>query len=318
MPQRLLKEFAYYATGGTCDALYEPRTVGDLQVAMRKIAAAGQPYFLLGGGTNSLVMDEHFPGAVIVFKHLDELRCDGAKITCGAGVENSAVAKLALEKRLTGAAWMYRLPGQIGGTVRMNARCYGGEISQIVKKVTVVTRTGDIKIYASPKQVFRGYKDTLFMNTGDLVAGCEIALIPAGDAAAIEAQMLFCEKDRKSKGQFTYPSCGCVFKNDYGIGVSSGVLLDKAGAKDLKVGGAAVSASHANFVFNIGATSRDILEISFAMRELVYKKFGAWLAYEMEILGALPSDLRAKVDEVRPQHLDDEQLAPLRKLFKHA
>ena len=316
MAQQRLKDFAYYATGGTCDALYEPRSIADLQAAVRAINAAGQRYFLLGGGTNSLVLDEHFPGAVIVFKHLSELRCDAAKITCGAGVENSAVARLALDRGLAGAAWMYRLPGQIGGTVRMNARCYGGEISQIVRKVTVVTREGEIKIYVNPRQVFRGYKDTLFMDNGDLVAGCEMQLLPNGDKAAIEAQMLFCEKDRESKGQFTHPSCGCVFKNDYAVGVSSGVLLDKAGAKDLKSGGAGVSPSHANFVFNKGATSRDVLEVSFAMRERVYQMFGAWLEYEMEVLGELPPDLKARVREKRPHRLDDEQLAPLRKMFK--
>ncbi len=318
MAKRLLKEFAYYATGGTCDALYEPRSVAELQAAVRAIQAAKAPFFLLGGGTNSLVLDDHFPGAVIVFKYLDELRCDGAKVSCGAGIENSAVARLALERGLTGAAWMNRLPGQIGGTVRMNARCYGGEISQIVKKVTVVTREGEIKIYVTPKQIFRGYKDTVFMTNGDLIAGCEIALTPAGDRAAVQAQMDFCEKDRVDKGQFTFPSCGCVFKNDYTVGVSSGVLLDKAGAKQLKVGGAEVAPTHANFVFNKGGTSRDILEISFAMRELVYQAFGVWLAYEMEVLGALPPDLAAKVAEERPHRLDDEQLAPLRKQFDRA
>lgn len=312
MTKKLLKEFAYYATGGTCDILYEPRSVAELQAAVRAINAAGCPMFLLGGGTNSLVLDEHFPGAVIVFKHLSTLACDGRRITCGAGVENSAVAKLALEKGLAGAAWMYRLPGQIGGTVRMNARCYGGEISQIVKRVTVVTRAGDIKTYDEPKAVFRGYKDTLFMDNGDLVAGCEIDLSP-GDAPAIEAQMLFCEKDREGKGQFTYPSCGCVFKNDYSVGVSSGILLDKSGAKALKVGGAEVSDTHANFVFNKGATSREILEISFAMRELVYTTFGAWMEYEMEVLGELPEDLARRVKEERPQRLKEELLEPLRK-----
>ena len=307
-----LRDFAYYATGGTCDALYEPRDLAALQTAVQEIAAKGQPYFLLGGGTNSLVLDEHFPGAVIVFRHLSELRCDGAGITCGAGVENSAVARLALEKGLAGAAWMYRLPGQIGGTVRMNARCYGGEISQIVRKVTVVTRAGEIRTYASPEQIFRGYKDTVFMDNGDLVAGCEIELTAGGDPAAIQAQMLFCERDRVGKGQFTFPSCGCVFKNDYAVGVSSGVLLDRAGAKGLRVGGAVVSPSHANFVFNRGAASRDILELSFAMRELVYETFGVWMDYEMEVLGALPADLAARVYEARPPRLDEERLAPLR------
>lgn len=290
--------------------LYAPRTVDELARAVREIQASGRPYFYLGGGTNSLVLDEHYPGAVIVFKHLDELKFNGTSATVGAGVDNTVFAKKALEFGLSGAGWMHRLPGQMGGTVRMNARCYGGEISQIVTQVTVVTPAGEIRSYTD-QSIFRGYKDTIFMATGDAIAGCVVALKP-GDRGAIEAEMRHCEDDRTAKGQFDYPSCGCVFKNDYGVGVSSGVLLDRAGAKDVRVGGAAVSKHHANFVYNQGATSRDILEVSFRMRELVFSKFGAWMDYEMEVLGQLPDDLRKRVQEKRRSQLKDELLAPLR------
>ena len=305
-----LKDYAYYATGGTCDVLYAPTSVEDLARAVREIKASGRPFFYLGGGTNSLVLDEHFPGAVIVFRELNELRFDGNKATVGAGVDNTFFAKKARERGLAGAAWMNRLPGQMGGTVRMNARCYGGEISQIVTRVTVVTLDGAIKDYRD-QSVFRGYKDTLFMETGDAIASCEIALVP-GDPAAIEATMKFCEDDRTAKGQFDHPSCGCVFKNDYSVGVSSGILLDQAGAKTVKVGGAAVSPQHANFVYNKGATSRDILEASFQMRERVFEKFGAWMEYEMEVLGRLPDDLQRRVFERRAPRLNEALLAPLR------
>jgi UDP-N-acetylmuramate dehydrogenase len=306
-----LRDYAYYKTGGTCDELYEPASVDELAAIVRDVTKRGLPLMLLGGGTNSLVSDEHFSGAVVAFRSLAQLDVQGGRLVCGAGVDNSDIARAALKHGLDGAGWMYRLPGQLGGTVRMNARCYGGEISQITVAVTVVTRQGEIKVHRD-KSVFRGYKDTSFMETGELIAGAELVLREGGDRAAIEAKMLACERDRESRQQFTFPSCGCVFKNDYRIGVSSGILLDAAGAKAMRQGGAEVSPGHANFVFNKGATSRDILELSFRMREAVYARFGAWLEYEMEILGTIPADLRARADEVRPQKLDDAALAPLR------
>ncbi len=312
VPNAKLADYAYYRTGGRCEALYAPRTVTELAEAVRAIRASGRPYFLLGGGTNSLVSDEDFAGAVIVFRELGQLERRGDRLVCGAGVENSRVAQFALQEGLFGASWMYRLPGQIGGTVRMNARCYGGEISQIVRKVEVVTTEGAVKVYEDPK-VFRGYKDTLFMENGDLIANCEIELRPAAaERGAIEAKMKACESDREAKGQFDFPSCGCVFKNDYAVGVSSGILLDGAGAKALKHGGAEVSPHHANFVFNKKASSRAILEISFKMRELVWETYGVWLEYEMEFLGALPPDLAASFRDKRAHRMKNELLEPLR------
>lgn len=305
-----LKDLAYYATGGTADVIYAPSSVAELAENVKEIRARGQLLMLLGGGTNSLVMDEHFPGAVVVFKGLDRLERRGNGFVVGAGVENSHFSRTALAAGLTGAAWMNGLPGQLGGTVRMNARCYGGEISQIVTKVTSVSMDGKIHTHTD-KKMFRGYKDTVFMTNGELIAEVEIELAP-GDAAAIEAKMMACENDRKSKGQFDFPSCGCVFKNDYSVGVSSGILLDNSGGKALKHGGAEVSPFHANFVFNKGASSRAIIELSLEMRQRVYDTFGAWLEYEMEILGVVPKDLAARIAEKKPHRLDDKQLAPLR------
>jgi UDP-N-acetylmuramate dehydrogenase len=305
-----LRDISYYRTGGSCAALHTPASVAELAAVMRGVAERGRPFFLLGGGTNSLVLDESFPGEVITFGKLSRLEARGTTIVAGAGVENTAVAKLALQHGLAGAAWMNRLPGQLGGTVRMNARCYGGEISQIARRVTTVTRRGEVVVYEDPA-MFRGYKDTIFMDNGEVVAEVELALRP-GDPAAVESEMRFCEDDRVKKGQFDFPSCGCVFKNDYAVGVSSGILLDIAGAKKLRHGAAEVSPHHANFVYNKGAGSRDILQVTFAMRQLVYDKFGVWMEYEMEVLGVMSPDLQARFDEQRPAQWDEGALAPLR------
>ena len=127
--------------------------------------------------------------------------------------------------------------------------------------------------------------------------------------------MDYCEQDRVRKGQFTFPSCGCVFKNDYSVGVPSGLLLEHAGVHKLSRDRVQINPKHANFVFNKGASSREIIETTLHMRELVYQEFGVWLEYEMEILGDLPADLKTKIVEKRSPDRNEEKLSEIRRQF---
>jgi UDP-N-acetylmuramate dehydrogenase len=309
-----LKPYAYYQTGGLCERLYLPESLDELQEHIFEISKLKMPYFLLGKGTNSLVMDEPWSGAVISFAKLKAQKLKDNTLYCEAGVENSDIAQFLLSKNLAGAGWMYGLPGQIGGTVRMNARCYGGEISQIARKVIAFSPNGTRKEYQDPK-IFRGYKDTIFMTNQEIVAAVELQLTP-GDATEIKKLMDSCYDDRAAKGQYSYPSCGCVFKNDYSIGIPSGKLLEAVGAKQLKHGGGEVSPYHANFLFNKGGTARDVLELSLKLREMVYQHFGVWLEYEMEILGKIPADLHKEVRKMLPHKPKESLLEPLRKKWE--
>jgi UDP-N-acetylmuramate dehydrogenase len=309
----LLKQYSYYATGGTCDHLYLPASIEEAQEAVREILRSGSPYYILGGGSNSLVWDDHYNGSVINLSKMRGMRVAKHAIICEAGVENSALAEMALLHSLAGAGWMNRLPGQLGGTTRMNARCYGGEISQIAQKITCVDKAANVVRYTETS-VFRGYKNTLFMENGDLIVAVEIELLK-GDAAEIKKQMDFCKTDRESKDQFIYPSCGCVFKNDYSIGIPSGLLLDIAGVRGLNNGSCEVSAKHCNFVYNKGATSREILNLTFAMQDKVWNHFGVWLEFEMEILGNLPPEINERFLEKRKHQPKEPLLQPLRTKF---
>lgn len=308
-----LRELSYYKTGGTCRALYLPETIDESSAAISEIAASGAPLLIIGGGTNSLVTDEYWDGAVVGLHRMTGVGERDGRVICEGGVDNTSLAKFALERGLAGVEFMNRLPGQIGGTVRMNARCYGGEMSQVVTGITTVSRDGDVRLWQSGG-VFRGYKDTVFMENGHLVVGCEFSLVP-GDRAEISEKMRHCEDDRIAKHQFDFPSCGCVYKNDYQVGVSSGVLLEKAGVKAFAVGGASVSPWHANFVFNRGASARDILDLTLKMRDAVWDCFGVWLEYEMELLGRAPPELESRLKEKRPHAFKQNLLEPLREEF---
>lgn len=315
-----LNKLSYYKTGGPCEKLYAPKNNEELEAALTSIAGKKIPYFLLGAGTNSLVMDTPFAGAVISFHKMTSIKLLDQKIICGAGVSNTQIAELALEQGLAGAAWMNYLPGQIGATVRMNARCYGGEISQIVTGIRAYTPQGKPHTYqinSQDRSVFRAYKDTIFMTNQEIIAEVELRLQP-GDSQAIKERMDYCRNDREAKSQFTFPSCGCVFKNDYApeVSISSGMLLEFAGAKDLVKERCRVSQGHANFIFNTNnATSRDILELSIEMRNLVWEEFGVWLEYEMEILGTIPPDLQKQLVQNKVPSYRTERLDELRRIF---
>lgn len=308
-----LKTLCYYGTGGLAPVII-PQSIEELTYFL-KSRNPQKPLGLLGLGSNSLVGDESYPGDFILFKNLNYIIHNGTTLTVGAGVENSTLSQFAQNVGLDGVDWMYRLPGQMGATTRMNARCYGGEISKIVTQVKTLTPQGQLCTYQDP-MVFRGYKDTLFMQLPDLIVEVTIKLKEAPQPELTLKRMGVFEADRIAKGQFDAPSCGCVFKNDYSIGVPSGKLLDTAGAKGLTRGGAEVGARHANFIFNRNnATARDVLELSFQLQDLVYDHFGVWLQYEMELLGEFSEELKQRYKLRRPSQPIHKNIEPLRMEF---
>jgi len=313
-----LKDLSYYRTGGETLGIIAPLSIDDMLRSVNWLLESGKPYFILGGGTNSLVSDEFWDGYVISCHMLDKIAVKGQNIVAGAGVVNSKMVEVARDHGLGDISWMYKLPGQVGGTVRMNARCYGGEISHVVSRVTVVTKMGQIKHYSDPSSLFRGYKDTVFMENGDIICEAEVSLkkLDAGSLDAVIQKMSFCEQDRASKGQFLHPTCGCVFKNNYDpkVSISSGMLLEHTDMKGKTLGGAEVSQGHANFVYNKNGGSADILELSFLMREQVYEKYGVWLEYEMEFLGSLTEQQEQRLLTKRSFTKDSDKLESLKRL----
>ncbi len=302
MSDILLRQMSYYKTGGTASQLVAPSQQNDLIAAFKEICANNIKYFFLGAGSNSLISDEPYLGAVISLQNLCSIYpIDATTLRCGGGVSNTDIAKALLSQNLAGGEWLYYLPGHIGATTRMNARCFGGEISKIVAEIKTIDSSGRVnKFLGSDPQVFCGYKDTVFMKNGHLIFEVTLKFF-SGDHKEIEKKMAHNKTQRDEKGHFNYPSCGCVFKNDYDIGVPSGLLLDLAGAKSLSVGKAQINPDHANFIYNLGdAASEDILKLSFLMRESVYKKFGVWLEYEMELLGSFHPRLLEKYQAKKP------------------
>ena len=317
-----LQKLSFYKTGGLAKTLYQPESKGKLQEALIEIDRSGEPFFILGQGSNSLISDLDWEGSVLNFNKMKNIvKVNDTTLRAEAGVSNSTFSEFALSQGLGKASWMYGLPGALGATVRMNARCYGGEISQITTKVTSYTEKGEEKIYLSnegEKHVFKAYKDTIFMSNKEIIAEVELSL-EASSSSSIKEKMISCYEDRKAKGQYLNPSCGCVFKNDYRpeVSVPSGLLIDACQLKGQKVGDAMVSKDHANFILNLrSAKSSDILELSFQIREKVWENFGVWLEYEMETLGKFSASQEEKLQEKRDENFQHDKLKKIREKFQ--
>jgi UDP-N-acetylmuramate dehydrogenase len=275
-----------YRLGGPAALALTPLDVEDLARAVALLVEHEVPWEVLGGGSNVLVADRGFRGAVVLTSALDRLELGpGETLIAGAGVDSHQVALAALDAGLSGVEFLAWLPGSIGGACLMNARAYGGEISGVMRAARCVRRgDGGLEELALAPEHF-SYKRSHFGERGLIVAEATFALTP-GDVTASKEQIDFIEAARRKNHEMDHPSCGCVFKNDYSVGISSGKLIDACGLKGLRVGQAQVSAHHANFVVNLGdASAADVRAVIERVHEAVREETGHDLEREVQLLG---------------------------------
>jgi len=273
-----------YRIGGAAELALFPQDVEQVAAAARLLGELGLPWVVLGGGSNVLVSDRGVRGAVMLTTELSRLSVEGTRLTAGAGADSHQVAVAACEAGLTGAEFLSWLPGSIGGACLMNARAHGGEVSGVLRRAVTVDRQGRVQGEAVTPDQFR-YKQSPFSARQLIVAEVTLELAP-GDRSQVQRSMDRIEAARRANHEMDFPSCGCVFKNDYDIGVSSGQLIDECGLKGYTVGGACVSPYHANFVINRGdATARDVRAVIDHVQRAVAAATGLTLELEVQLLG---------------------------------
>jgi UDP-N-acetylmuramate dehydrogenase len=284
--QRLISASTYYGIGGTAKYLARPRSLADVQQCLNWALTNRLPVAVLGCGSNLLFADGEFGGLVICLSGMTNAYWESSdSLYVEAGVSNTEIAEICLDAGRAGAAWMYRMPGHLGATVRMNARCYGGEISQIAESIFTVDVYGCLHIY-SGKDVFHGYKKTLLMDSPEIVVAARLKFPTTAEREELLSFMMSCEADRHRKHHFEHPSCGSTFKNNYQVGRPSGQVFDECGLKGSRVGQSEVSQFHANFVWNLGgATSQDMLTLAAHMRERALTLKNADLELEVQPVG---------------------------------
>lgn len=272
-----------FAIGGPADILVVPHAVPGLVQALRTTYDAGLTPTIIGNGTNTLVLDGGIRGVVIkVANGLSRVQVEDDVIIAESGARVACLCRVCADRGLGGMEWAAGIPGALGGALTMNAGANGGEIGQFVQWVKAVTPAGEIRILHRDELSF-GYRDSCFRG-GDLVIAQAALRLIKSNPATVTGDMLDTLKCRSDKQPVTMCSAGCVFKrplNDY-----AGRLLDEAGAKGMRVGGAVVSTKHANFIVNAGdATARDVLELIDQVRDRVKVAFGVDLVVEVCVVG---------------------------------
>ena len=278
-----MKQHTTFKIGGPADYFLVPETGEEVGEIIKICRKTDTPYFILGNGSNLLVGDGGYRGAVIqVYRNMSAVTVEGTTITAQAGALLSAVAAAAKNASLTGFEFAGGIPGTVGGAAVMNAGAYGGEMKDVIVEVTVMDAEG--KIFAiSAEKLELGYRTSVIKKAGYIVLEAKIRL-KEGDQEAIRERMKELTIQRTTKQPLEYPSAGSTFKRPEGY--FAGKLVMDSGLRGYQVGGARISEKHCGFVINAGdATAKDVRTLMDNVRDIVYEKYGVTLEPEVKFLG---------------------------------
>lgn len=272
-----------FKIGGPADYFLMPDKDTDVGRIVKICKESAIPYFILGNGSNLLVGDGGYRGAVIqIYKNMSAVTVEGTEITVQAGAPLSSVAAAAKNAALTGFEFAGGIPGTMGGAVVMNAGAYGGEMKDVLTEVTVMDEEGEIVTLPADKLEL-GYRTSIIKTAGYIVLEAKLQL-KEGNPEVIRETMKDLTIRRTTKQPLEYPSAGSTFKRPEGY--FAGKLIMDSGLAGYQVGGAQVSEKHCGFVINAGgATARDVRTLMDNVRDIVYKKYGVTLEPEVKFLG---------------------------------
>lgn len=270
--------------GGPAEILFSPASEGELLFAVREAKRAGAPFRIIGNGSNLLVLDGGLPGLTIrLGEAFSKISVDGNQIRAQAGALLSRVAAAARDASLTGLEFASGIPGSAGGGMAMNAGAYGGQLSDVFEGCRALDPETGIISALGPAEMALGYRESAALSRGLIVTEAAFRLT-AGDRSAIQAKMDDLGARRREKQPLNLPSAGSTFKRPEGY--FAGALIEQAGLKGLRVGGACVSEKHAGFVVNDrNATARDVLDLIRLVQARVLEHSGVRLETEVRILG---------------------------------
>lgn len=293
-----------FRLGGPASYFLEVKTEEELVQAITLADAQGVPWFVLGGGSNTLASDEGFEGLVIKLA-LRGYAIQGTQVHAQAGMITAALARATAKAGLAGFTWAISLPGTIGGAVRGNAGCFGGEMKDTVREARVL-RSGQIRTLSHRDLAF-GYRESAIKHSKDVVLSATLELVPA-DPKELQEQLEKTLGARKSTQPLYAGSAGCLFKN-YEVPdmstlqrlgqildiptamieahrIGAGWLIEQMGLKGTCVGGARISPEHGNFVLNTdGATAADVKALIDLVKQTAAERFSIQLEEEVQLIG---------------------------------
>ncbi len=282
-PDAPLAPLLWFKSGGRAQWLFEPADVDDLMDFLKALDPE-IPVMALGLGSNLIVRDGGVPGVVVrlgkKFSYVT-IWDDGKQLACGGGTSGIAVASAARDAGLAGMEFLRGIPGTVGGFVRMNGGAYGREVADVLYQAIIITREGEHKVL--PKRRLKYSYRRSALHSGDIVIEASFIGSP-GDPAAIGAEMDRIAAEREASQPLRSRTGGSTFKNP--DGGKAWQLIDAAGCRGLRIGGAQVSEKHTNFLLNTGdATSADIEALGEEVRKRVKANSGVELEWEIQRVG---------------------------------
>ena len=271
-----------FRVGGPADALFLPESAEQIARALDAARERGVPAIVIGNGSNLVVRDKGVRGLVVALgEGFSEIRVEGDILEAQAGASMARVAAAAQSAGLLGLEFASGIPGTLGGGCAMNAGAYGGQLCDALIDARVLM-DGEARVMAV-EELQMGYRTSLPLRTGGIVISARFALTP-DDPTAIAERMRELNARRRDKQPLNYPSAGSTFKRPEGH--FAGALIEQAGLKGRRVGGAQVSEKHAGFIVNTGgATASDILALIGIVQDAVEARFGVRLETEVRVLG---------------------------------
>jgi UDP-N-acetylmuramate dehydrogenase len=279
-----LKSLTSFRIGGRADCFAKAGDIDQLRLIIRLCRKYKKEMLTVGSMSNMVVADGRIRKVFVSLTGRFEQMITAGRVNayCGAGVKNGVLMAFLLKNSLTGAEFLTGIPGSFGGAVFMNAGAFGTAVCAILLKVYAVDRLGRPVTIKVKKEMF-GYRKSIFQKNGYVITGAEIK-VKRGNRMKIQEQMKNIMASRRSKHPWKEPSCGSFFKNHFPE-YTAGRLIEEAGLKGMKVGGAAVSIKHANFLVNKGnATAADVKKLAALVKKEVYKKTGIRLEEEVRYI----------------------------------
>ncbi|CDE25979.1 uDP-N-acetylenolpyruvoylglucosamine reductase [Clostridium sp. CAG:440] len=274
-----------FKIGGPAQCFINAESVEEIKQICKVVSKNDINLTIIGNGSNLLVTDNGINGIVVkvnIKKFELEFSNDDVSLIVGAGNKLGEIAQKLLRNEITGFEFAAGIPGTIGGAVRMNAGAYGKEMKDIVETVKYMDYDGNI-YEKSNKDLEFEYRKSMFAKNKFIILEAKLKL-QKGNAQYIKDKMLEFEQSRKQKQPLEFPSAGSTFKR--GTDFITAKLIDDAGLKGYRVGGAMVSTKHAGFVVNENnATAQDVLNLVKHIKQEVYKKFNKKIELEIQVIG---------------------------------
>lgn len=280
----MMNSHTTFRVGGPASYFVSPSGDEALKNVLHLCREEGMPHYILGNGSNLLVSDKGYDGVMILIEDgFTEIREDApCELTAGAGALLSRIAREAQERSLTGFEFAAGIPGTLGGAVVMNAGAYDGEMKNVLKSVRVMDKDGRI-LELPAEELELGYRHSCIQEKEYIVLSAVLSL-KMGDREKIRGKMEELAKKRREKQPLEYPSAGSTFKRP--AGYFAGKLIEDAGLRGFREGGAQVSEKHCGFVINSGgATAEEIRSLCRTVQRKVKETSGVELETEVRMIG---------------------------------